>query len=188
MWRRRSAGYCAIKFRYRNPHLLFHGKRIDVVSIESDHPKGGIVRREAVLHPGAVVILPLLDPETVVLIRNERYVVQETLWELPAGTLEKEENPSVCAARELQEETGYQAGQLKPLLKFFTTPGFCNEEIHTFLATDLAFIGQELDETEKIETTLVKLADAYAMIQAGTICDAKTICSLLFYKNFRGEG
>lgn len=187
MWRRRSAGYCAIKFHYRNPQLLFHGKRIDVLSIDSDHPKGGIIRREVVSHPGAVIVLPLVDPETVVLIRNERYVVQETLWELPAGTLEEEEALELCAARELEEETGYSSKHITPLFKFYTTPGFCNEEIRAFLAKDLVFLGQKLDETEKIETALVKLSDAYEMIREGIICDAKTICTLLFYKNFSGN-
>lgn len=113
--------------------------------------------------------------------------MQETLWELPAGTLEKEEDPLVCAARELQEETGYRAGTLKPFMKFFTTPGFCNEEIQTFLATDLTFMGQKLDETEKIDTEVVKLVEAYEMIRVGQICDAKTICSLLFYRDFLGR-
>ena len=75
-------------FDYADPKLLFHGKRVDLLSIEADHPKGGTIRREVVAHPGAVVILPMLDPETVLLIRNKRDAVQEVLWELPAGTLE----------------------------------------------------------------------------------------------------
>jgi ADP-ribose pyrophosphatase len=139
-----------------------------------------VIRREVVSHPGAVVILPLLDPETVVLIRNERYVVQKTLWELPAGTLEPKEEPLVCAKRELIEETGYKAKQMTPLLTFYSTPGFCNEVLHSYLAEDLEFVGQDLDETEKIETVPMKLSEAYKMIREGIICDAKTICTLLY--------
>ncbi|MFZ0564707.1 MAG: NUDIX hydrolase [Chlamydiales bacterium] len=164
-------------YQYKNPQTLFHGKRVDLLSIEVDHQK-----REVVSHPGAVVILPLLDAETVVLIRNERYVVQKTLWELPAGTLEKDESPLSCARRELEEETGYQAGSISPLLEFYSTPGFCNEILYTFLAQDLTYVGQNLDDTEKIEVHTLKLTRAIEMIHEGTICDAKTICALLFYQ------
>lgn len=166
---------------YRNSKLLFRGQRVDLLSIEADHPQGGFVKREVISHPGAVVILPLLDPETIILIRNDRYAVQKELIELPAGTLEKGEDPLLCAARELQEETGYQAKQLEPLLHFYPSPGFCNEILYGYKAIGLTFIGQDLDETEKISVEPTSLKKALKMIQTGEICDAKTICLLLFY-------
>ncbi len=170
--------------KYQNPKILYHGKRVDFLSVEAPHPVQGIVEREVVSHPGAVVILPLVDPETVILIRNERYVVQQTLWELPAGTLEKGEDPAACAARELEEETGYQAGKLVPLLHFFSTPGFCNEILYAYLATDLIATSQQLDETENIEVETLSLATALHMIREGALYDAKSICVLLYYAQF----
>ncbi len=167
--------------RYNNPETIYHGKRVDLLTIDSLDPKGGVVRREVVSHPGAVVILPILDPETIILIQNERPVVQETLWELPAGTLEKDEDPLTCAGRELEEETGYRAKHIEPLFTCFSTPGFCNEKLFIFLARELTFVGQNLDETEKIDVELLKINKALEMIKAGTICDAKTIASLLYF-------
>ncbi|NGX62039.1 MAG: ADP-ribose pyrophosphatase [Chlamydiae bacterium] len=161
--------------------MLYQGNRVDLLSIETTHPDGGSVRREVVSHPGAVVILPMLDEDTVLLIRNERPCVLETLWELPAGTLEAGEEPIACAARELEEETGYRAASLEPLLEFYTSPGFCNELLYIFLAKDLSFVGQNLDETEKIEVVPTSLPSALEMITDGTIRDGKTIASLLFF-------
>lgn len=168
-------------YHYKNPKILFHGKRIDVLSIEAPHPQGGTMRREVVSHPGAVVILPLLDPETVILIQNTRYVVQETLWELPAGTLEKGEDPLACAFREVEEETGYRAENIEPLFECFSTPGFCNEKLSIYQASDLTYVGQNLDETEKIEVASLKLPQALDMIKTGEIRDAKTIATLLYF-------
>ena len=104
---------------YKNPKTLFKGKRVDVLSVEIENKDGKILQRELVSHPGAVVILPIIENK-IVLIRNVRYVVQKRLWELPAGTLEKNEIPIACAARELEEETGYRAGKITPLLQFYS--------------------------------------------------------------------
>ncbi len=169
---------------YKNPETLFQGKRVNLLSIEADHPKGGTVRREVVSHPGAVVILPILDSATVILIHNERYVVQETLWELPAGTLEENEDPLACAARELEEETGYRAQKIEHLFDCYSTPGFCNEKLFIYLAAELTHHGQNLDETEKIEVVPLKLSKALEMIKKGEIRDAKTIAALFYFHAF----
>jgi ADP-ribose pyrophosphatase len=173
-----------VRYSYQNPKVLFKGKRVDLLSVEAAHPKGGIIQREVVAHPGAVVILPLLDEKRVILIRNERYVVQQTLWELPAGTLEVDEDPLACASRELQEETGYHAGKITPLFDFFSTPGFCNEILFVYLAEELRWVGQNLDETEKIEVFPTPVSEALKMIKEGVICDAKTICTLLYFATY----
>jgi ADP-ribose pyrophosphatase len=176
-------------YYYQNPKLLFHGKRVDLLSIETPHPTKGSIQREVVDHPGAVVILPLLDSERLILIRNERPVVQQTLWELPAGTLEKGEEPQECAIRELLEETGYRARSCHYLFSFFSTPGFCNEKLFAYLAKDLLLEERHLDETENIEVFPLPLKEAFSMIHKGLICDAKTIATLCFFalrtqKNF----
>ncbi len=165
---------------YTNPQVLFKGKRVDLLSIDVEHPHGGTIQREVVDHPGAVVILPLLSDDQVILIRNERYVVQETLWELPAGTLEAGEDPLACAGRELEEETGYRSGALSPLFECYSTPGFCNEKLFVFVAKDLKHVGQNLDATEKIEVVPTSLKHAHEMIRSGEIRDAKTIAALLY--------
>ena len=164
----------------KNSKRVFKGVRFNVHTLE---PAPG-QKREVVVHPGAVLILPLLDPKTVVMIRNERFAVGEILWELPAGTLELNETPIETAMRELEEETGYKANQIEPLFKFYTTPGFCNEQIHVFLAQDLEHVGQKLDESEKIIVEPVKLTGALDMIKSNAIHDGKTIAALLYYHQF----
>ncbi len=148
---------------------------------EYDIPGLGVVRRQVVVHSGAAVILPLLDPSTVILIRNRRLAVGEELLELPAGTLEPPEEPIRCAARELEEETGYKAGRLEPLCQFYSTPGFTTERMHVFVATDLTPTGQRLAEGEQIRVEPMSLTDALAATCDGRIVDAKTIASLHVY-------
>jgi ADP-ribose pyrophosphatase len=158
--------------------IVFKGKRFDVARTKGKHP------REIVVHPGAVVILPLLDDKTVALIRNERVAVGQTLWELPAGTLEPGEPPLKCAKRELIEETGYKAARVRRLTTFFTSPGICTEVMHAFVARGLTEVGQDLDDGEAITVEAVELARAYEMIESGTLRDGKSIATLLFHRAF----
>src|SRR5690554_1307577 len=104
--------------------LLLTTPRFNVERREFDVPQRGKIRREVVVHPGAVLVIPLLAGDQVVMIRNRRYSVDRELLELPAGTLEPPEPPQACAARELEEETGYRAAVIEPLCKFYTSPGF----------------------------------------------------------------
>ncbi|MBC7835457.1 MAG: NUDIX hydrolase [Phycisphaerales bacterium] len=135
--------------------------------------------REIVRHPGAVVIVPVLAPDELVMIRNRRVAVGEELWEFPAGTLEAGEAPETCAPRELIEETGYRAGETKPLGWFYTTPGMTDERMHAFLATDLNHVGQALEEDESIRVEVVQLSDAMAMLADGRLRDGKSMLALL---------
>ncbi len=136
------------------------------------------VTRDVILHPGAVVILPILDDRRIVMIRNYRYTVESELWELPAGTREPDEEPIETARRELEEETGYRAGQIRPLMEFYTTPGICTERMYAFLATDLTEVGQNLQGAERIEVEVVDLADARDRLLGGDFIDGKTIAVL----------
>jgi len=160
---------------------LLQASNFTVERREFDHPKVGRVWRELVVHPGAVLILPLLAPEKVILIHNYRFAVSAELLELPAGTLEPEEQPIDCAARELEEETGYAAGKIEPLCEFYTSPGFTDERMFVFLASDLTATAQRLDSTEQIRVAIMDLSDALAATADGRIVDGKTIAALQLY-------
>lgn len=159
--------------------IEFKGERIQVQTKDVEGH-----RKEMVVHPGAVVILPIMNDGQILLIRNERFAINETLWELPAGTLEKNEAPLKTANRELLEETGYHAKKMEHLISFYTSPGFSTEIMHAFLAKDLTFEGQKLEPTEKITVKHLPLKEVEQMIKAGIIKDAKTIAALLFYVQF----
>lgn len=139
------------------------------------------VHREVVVHPGAVTIIPLLGPDKVVLIRNCRFSIGAELLELPAGTLEPPEAPLACAARELEEETGYVAGHFEGLCEFYTSPGISDEKMHVFVASDLRRTAQRLEETEEIRVEIMPLAEALAATVDGRIADGKTIAALQVY-------
>lgn len=148
---------------------------------ESYADGGGTWRtRDIVRHPGAVVIVPLLDDGRVCLIRQFRLSVRETLIELPAGTLEPPEEPHVTAERELSEETGFRAARIEKLHEFFLSPGILDEKMHLFLATGLTAGQPHREAGEEIDNWLVPLADAVAMIYRGEIRDAKTMVGLLW--------
>ncbi len=149
---------------------------------------GKVTQREVVKHPGAAVILPMLDSKTVLLIRNRRYAIGETLIELPAGTLESGESPMNCAGRELVEETGYLAERLTPIGNFYPSPGVLTEKLYAFLAEGLFRSEANLDETEEIELLPTAYDEAIAMIDRGEIHDGKTIATLLMYDRRRRRG
>jgi ADP-ribose pyrophosphatase len=136
---------------------------------------------DVVVHPGAVVILPVLADQRIVMIHNVRYAVARELQELPAGTLEHGEAPQSCAARELEEETGYKAGHIAPLGTFFTCPGICTEKMHAFVATELSPTAQRLEPSERIRTEIVTQEEAMNRVRDGRIEDAKTISCLTLY-------
>jgi len=166
-----------------NP-ILYQGRRFTIQGVTLQKRGGGTLQGEAAVTRNAVVILPLLDDDTVVLIRNERFVIGRTLLELPAGTIEEGEDPALCAARELVEETGYAADELTRMLAYHPTPGFSTELQTAYLARDLTFQGQQLDETERITTEATPLDQSIQMIRDNTIRDAKTIATLLYYQTF----
>jgi len=168
----------------RTSRRVFEGVKVnlDVVKIQTD--EGKTVEREIVVHPGAVTILGLLDDQRVVMIRNHRWTVGKKLWELPAGTLEAGEDPKVCAGRELIEETGYEAAQIEPLVDFYTSPGILTEWMHTYVATGLKHVGQNLEETERIDVEPVEVDRLIEMTKNGEITDGKTMATILYWWSF----
>lgn len=167
---------------------IYTGVKFAVDRVTVTHRERGHVERELVVHPGAVIVLPILDDGRVVMIRNHRFAVGQTLWELCAGTLEAGEPPAECAGRELIEETGYEAGRIEPLTTFYTSPGFTNETMHAFLATRLSHVGQQLEATEQIEVELLPRPEVMAMCRDGRIKDGKTLAALLYYDRFIDAG
>jgi ADP-ribose pyrophosphatase len=157
---------------------VFAGKVFTVTRDEVTIPGKGDVVREIVRHAGAAAIVPLMSDTEVLLVRQYRFAAEADLWEIPAGTLEPGESPEQCAARELEEETGHRAGEIQLVLRFYTTPGFCNELMHLFVARNLTPGRQKLDTDESLVTGTFQLDRARAMIASGEIRDAKTIVGL----------
>ncbi|HYL05474.1 MAG TPA: NUDIX hydrolase [Thermoanaerobaculia bacterium] len=158
---------------------VFSGRRIQVRVDHIRLPNGADHDFEMIHHPGAAAIVPLLGSGEVVLLRQYRYATGGWLLEVPAGTLNAGESPEQCATRELQEETGYQAGELLPLGWIWTTPGFTDERIWLYLATGLAGGRQALDGDEVLTLERLPLARAAAMAAGGEIVDAKSVAALL---------
>ncbi len=154
--------------------------RVDTVRLASGRETG----REVVVHPGAIVLVPLLDDGRVVLVRQWRHAVGKMLLELPAGTREPNESPERTAARELTEETGYTAARIIPLGAFFTAPGFCTEEIHAYLAVGLHAGNATPEDDEGITLEHLALADAPAGIARGDLHDAKSIAALFMAQHY----
>jgi ADP-ribose pyrophosphatase len=171
-------------YRLIEKQVIFTGSKIRLELHHLENEDGDRIRREVCVHPGAVVILPVLDDGRILLIRNRRYGIGQYLIELPAGTLEKGEDPMNCAGRELLEETGHLAGRLQALNSFFSSPGVMTEKLYAFAAYDLEQETTALDEGEEIEVMPMALEDAIAMIRDGQIQDAKTIATLLSYDRF----
>ena len=136
-------------------------------------------QREVVHHIGSAVIIPVHDDGTVVLVRQYRHPAVRYLLEAPAGTLADRERPEIGAARELEEELGLVAGRLDKLSEFFVSPGFCQEKMWVYLATELTESKQHLDDDEILDVVRLSMSDALEMITSGEIQDAKTIIGLM---------
>lgn len=163
--------------------IVHRGRKIQVaVDRATTAPDGRTIPRDVVLHPGAVAILPLLDAEHVVLLRNHRFILNEVLWEIPAGTLEPGESVEAAAVRELAEETGYEAKEWRKLLEFYPSPGVLSERTHLFVASELTpgIMRPEIDE--QLEPHVVPWTQALAWTRDGTIRDAKTLVALLWWQ------
>lgn len=169
--------------------VVYNGKKIRLELHHLENPETEKRhKREVVVHPGAVVVLPFLPDGRVLLIRNYRYAVGESLFEFPAGTLERGEDPINCAGRELIEETGYEAGRLKAMGSFFTSPGILSERMWAYAAYDLRKVEAAPEEGEQIEPAPRAWDDAIEMVRTGEIADAKTIVALLAFDRFhRGK-
>lgn len=157
---------------------IYSGRVFDV-TVDTVREGDKVYVREVVHHPGSAVILPAFDDGTIALVRQYRHPAVRYLLELPAGTLNDRERPEEGAARELEEELGLVAGRMEKLAEFFVSPGFCEEKMWLYLATDLKETAQRLEDDELLEVVRLPIDRALQMITDGEIEDAKTIIGLM---------
>lgn len=164
-----------------------------IIKLDSDrlrYPDGSEAEVDIVRHPGASAIVPFLsDPEgedpQILLLRQYRYAADGYLYEIPAGRLDPGETPADCAARELKEETGCTAKQMEPLITMVTTPGFTDERIHLFMATELTHGEAAREADEFADVIVMRLSEALELIQRGEIVDGKTALAILYAAGFK---
>jgi ADP-ribose pyrophosphatase len=169
---------------------IYDGRIIKVKVDDVLLPNGKTAKREIVNHQGAVAVLALTDEGKMVAVRQFRKPLERSIVELPAGKLERGEEPLACAIRELEEETGYQADQFTHISSFYTSPGFADEILHLYLATGLKKGESRPDEDEFVEVMELSLEEAHELHRAGEIRDAKTVLGLFAWENrvLRGRG
>jgi ADP-ribose pyrophosphatase len=168
--------------------VVHRGRKIEVVLETTTLPDGTTIRRDMIFHPGAVVILPMVAEDRVCLLRNHRPIIDDYLWELPAGTLEPDEPPDRAAIRELLEETGYTAGRWRKLAAYFASPGCLSELMHLFVAQDLTPGTMRPEKDEDLEPHIIAWDQALAWAFDGTIRDVKTVAGLLLWDRLRQKG
>ena len=166
-----------------NSKLVYEGRLLRVFKDEVELPDGERASREYIKHPGASVIVPIFSDDAVLIEYQFRYAIDSEVIELPAGKLDYGEEPIDTARRELLEETGYSASHWEELGTLLPCIGYSNERIHAFLARDLRFSGQKLDDGEFIKTDRVPLKTLVDWAHEGRISDAKSIIALLWAKN-----
>ncbi|MBE7492755.1 MAG: NUDIX hydrolase [Planctomycetes bacterium] len=164
---------------------VYRGRAFAVASVTLKTGDGREVVRDVIEHPGAACVIPMLDKDTVLLIEQWRIGAKRPLWEIPAGTLDPGEDPLACAARELEEETGYKAGKLEHLFTFFPSPGILDEKMHIFLATELTRGRTKFDEDEQITAKAFSFRDLRMQLKANNIKDGKTIAALGYLFTFK---
>ncbi len=172
-----------MNFKVLKSNILFHGKVFDLQVDEIEYDSGNKGIREVAVHNGGAVVVPVKDDGKIILVKQFRYPFQDFLLELPAGKLEKNEDPKECATRELTEETGYSSDTIIKLGKIYTTPGFCTEVLHIYLAENLKSGNHNREEGEYgMEVYEFTLEEINEKIRSGEIVDAKTISGIHFYK------
>ena len=170
--------------------VVYRGPVFWVTTDQVLEPGGVRVRRDVVRHSGSVVVLALDESRSqpyVLLERQYRHAAQDYLWELPAGRIDKSENPLAAAKRELLEETGYTAARWKRILKFYASPGFVAETMNVYLARGLRPGTAQPEADEVIQQRLIPLAAAVRWVMSGTIRDAKTISGVLWLSQQRNS-
>lgn len=173
------------KFKVIKSDILFSGKVFDLKVDEIQYDTtGNTGRREVAIHPGGAVVVAVTDENKIVVVKQFRYPFKESVLELPAGKLDDNEDPQICATRELTEETGYTAGKVTKLGHIYTTPGFCNEILHIYLAENLTPGDHNREEGEEgMEVFEFTIDEIKEKIANGELVDAKSISGIMMYLN-----
>ncbi len=160
--------------------VAFDGRVFRVRTDEVRYPDGHTYRLDVIEHPGSYAVIAKPSPREIVLVRQYRHAAGRSLWEIPAGRCEDNEDLAAGARRELREETGYNALRMTYMTSMWMTPGFCDERLHFFFAEGLIAGEQQLDDDERIDVRIFTIEEAWLLAGRGEIADAKTLLSLAF--------
>ena len=174
--------------KFMSREKIFDGNILHVVRDTVELENGDVVTREVIHHGGAVCVIPVTDDGKVVIERQYRYAVEKVMIEIPAGKLEPGEDPAVCAARELEEETGYKADKLIYIGEFYASPAILNEKVTMYLALGLSKGREHPDDDEFLEVSEMSLDELTEMCVSGEISDSKTQLALFKYKYMKESG
>jgi ADP-ribose pyrophosphatase len=158
---------------------IYQGRIIDLNVERVCLPNDVEVDLEVIRHPGGAAVVPLLEDNSVILIRQHRHCAGGEIWEIPAGRIDEGENPENCAVRELAEEVGYQADHIEKLTAIYSAPGYCTEKVYIYLATGLTPCEMNQEEDEVIEVMKLSIGEAMEKVKTGEIDDAKTVVGIL---------
>ena len=173
-----------MNFEITKKKILFRGKVFDLQVDEIEYDSGNKGIREVAIHGGGAVVVPVKEDGKIIMVKQFRYPFKKFLLELPAGKLDLNEDPQKCAERELTEETGFATGSITRLGSIYTTPGFCTEELHIYLAKGLKPGNHSREEGEYgMEVFEFTIKEIEEKISSGEIVDAKTICGIFYYKS-----
>lgn len=168
-----------MKFEQLDSQPAYQGRAFNVRRDLLKTPSGRTAWYDVIEHIGSIIVVPVDANGNILFVRQYRHPTSEILLELPAGTLEKDEDPVECAAREIREETGMAAGNIQKLGAYYLVPGYCTEYMHAFLATDLTHSPLDPDADEYLQVKKIPIAKAYEMAQKGEIEDSKSLAALL---------
>lgn len=174
-----------MNYNIEKSDIIYKGKVFDIKVDQILYKSGNKGIRETAVHSGGAVAVPLKNNGKIIFVSQFRYPVDDKVIELPAGKLNKGEDPMKCAVRELEEETGYKSNKVDKLAAIATTPGFCSEILHIFLARDLIPGNHKREEGEQdMETLEYSFSEAKDLIMSGKIYDAKTICGIYLAEKY----
>ncbi len=165
--------------------VIYRGRKVDLALQPVILGDGSTADREVVLHRGAVALLVMIDRDHVCLVKNHRYTVGRTLWEVPAGTIDAGESPDETAPRELTEETGYIAGHIQRIAEWLVSPGVMNERMFLYLCEYLTPGPTSHQPDERLEPVVVAWDEAVEMVEDGRIEDAKSMLAILYWDRRR---
>ena len=174
-----------MNYRIVKSEVIFKGKVFNTIVSQIEYDSGNKAVREVAEHPGGAVVVPVTDVGKIVMVTQHRFPMNEVLIELPAGKLNKDEDPFICAVRELEEETGYKSNNVKELGSIYTTPGYSTEKLWIYLAKDLKPGNHNREEGEfGMQVLELSFDEIENKIHSGDIVDSKTICGIFLAKKF----